>query len=276
MTFQPIVPFGGIGGWQYLRRTMDMQREAFDASPTLQRDVDYFRENISKVGTAEDLVADRRLMTVALGAFGLDEDINNKFFIRKVLEEGTQDRTALANRLADRRYVAFSEAFGFGNGRLPNTALSDFGDRITSAFLERQFEIGVGQSDNSLRLALGFEREIPQIAQRETSENTKWLTILGNRPLRQVFETAFGLPTAFGALDLDRQVETFRDRSERFFGVSEVSDFADPEVLESVLRNFFVQSQLRDGIGGIGGASGASTALTLLNAAARPSILSIV
>ena len=276
MTFQPVVPFGGIVGWQYLRRTMDMQREAFEASPTLQRDVDYFRQTIGSITTAEELVADRRLMTVALGAFGLDEDINNKFFIRKILEEGTLDRTALANRLADSRYVAFSEAFGFGNGLLPKTGLSGFAERTTAAFLERQFEIGVGQTDPSMRLALGFEREIPQIAERETSDETKWLTVLGNRPLRQVFETAFGLPAAFGTLDLDRQIETFRDRSERVFGVSDFSDFSDPDVMDAAMRIYFARSQVQGGASGSFGTDGASTALTLLSSASRPSLISLL
>ena len=39
--------------------------------------------------SAADLVADRRLLKVALGAFGLEGEIDKKAFIRKVLEEGT-------------------------------------------------------------------------------------------------------------------------------------------------------------------------------------------
>lgn len=272
MSFQPVVPFGGIVGLQYLQRTMDRQREAFDASPVLQRDVDYFRERIGAITTAEDLVADRRLLTVALGAFGLDDDLDNRFLIRKVLEEGTQDPRALANRLTDRRYAALSEAFGFGTGTLPNTARTGFADRIASDFLERRFEIGVGETDTTLRLALELERELPALAARPSSDATKWLTVLGNRPMRQVFETAFGLPPAFATLDLDRQQAVFRDRSERLFGVSSFSDFAEADTLEKLTRTFLARAQLAEGAGA--GASAASTALTLLSQAAPPNLLS--
>jgi hypothetical protein len=275
MSFQPVVPFGGVVGLQYLRRTMDIQREAFDASPVLKRDVDYFRENIASVTSAEDLVSNRQMLKVALGAFGLDGDLDSKFLIRKVLEEGVTSPEALANRLSDTRYRELSKAFGFGNGTLPNTGLSGFAERITSAYLQRQFEVGVGASDNNLRLALSFEREIPEIAQRSTSDETKWFTVMGNRPLRQVFETAFGLPTAFGTLDLDRQLDTFRDRAERFLGISEFSDLADPETQNRLVQLFLTRAQLAQGPSLSAAGSGASVALTLLSQTASPGLLSL-
>mgnify|MGYP006142551315 FL=1 len=81
--FQPIVPSGGLVGWRFLQRTYESQADNFNQSTQLQRDTEYFRENIASISNAEDLVADRRLLTVALGAFGLDADLGNKFFIKK-------------------------------------------------------------------------------------------------------------------------------------------------------------------------------------------------
>lgn len=109
--FQPVLPLSGLPGWVLLNRTLESQTQAFNASPQIVRDTDYFVENIANVRSAEDLVSDRRLLTVALGAFGLDEDINNRALIQKVLEDGTADPASLANRLADDRYARFSEAF---------------------------------------------------------------------------------------------------------------------------------------------------------------------
>jgi hypothetical protein len=273
MSFQPIVPFGGFVGWQFLQRSMESQREAFDASPVRQREIDYFRENIGSVSSPEDLVNDRRLRAVALGAFGLDDDIDSKAFIRKVLEEGVADPRSLANRLSDSRYRAFSEAFGFGNGLPPNTIRPDFGTEIAEAYLARQFEVGVGQSDPSLRLALGLGRELPQIAERSSSNDTKWLTVMGNRPLREVFETALGLPDSFGALDIDRQLAEFKDRAGRFLGVSDFSDFTDPGKRDELLRLYLVRAQLE---GSAGGARVSSPALTLLRGASAPGLLSLL
>ena len=267
MSFQPVVPFGGFAGWQFLQRTMDAQRQAFDAAPVRQRDLDYFRDRIGQITSAEALVADRRLRSVALRAFGLGDDIDNRFFIQKVLEGGTDDPAALANRLTDSRYRAMAEAFGFGNGSLPRTALRGFADQIADAFLQREFEVGVGQADQSMRLALTLERELTGIAARPVTNDTKWLTIMGNPPLRRVFETALGLPQSFGALDLDRQLAEFKDRALSRFGTADVSGLASPERQQDVVRNFLAQAQISGGFG-VGESGSTSPALTLLTAAA--------
>ena len=86
--FQPVIPSGGISGWRFLQRTYDAQLETFGQSAQIQRETDHFKEKIAGITTAEDLVADRQLLTVALGAFGLSDDIDNKFFIKKMLECG--------------------------------------------------------------------------------------------------------------------------------------------------------------------------------------------
>lgn len=52
MSFTPIVPMSGYGGWTFLQRTMDKQKDAFDASATMKREEAYFRENIGNVRTA--------------------------------------------------------------------------------------------------------------------------------------------------------------------------------------------------------------------------------
>lgn len=243
MTFQPVIPFGGNAGWFFLQRTLESQQETFEKGTVLQRDVDYFRENIGAVDSAADLVADRRLLTVALGAFGLDDDLPNKAFIEKVLNEGTLERDAFANKLADSRYASLATAFGFDLSP-PNTKLSTFPDQIIESFETRQFEIAVGNSDESMRLALGLGRELDDITSRDLSEDALWFTIMGTPPLRAVFEAAFNLPASIGALDIDRQLEIFKSKAAQNFGDSGVRQFTDPGKQEELLRRFFIGSDL--------------------------------
>jgi hypothetical protein len=94
-----VVPASGLVGWTFLQRTASRQIETLAAQPVAQRNEAWFRERIGQIGTAADLVADRRLLEVALTAFGLESDIDNRFFIRKVLEDGTLRNDALSNRL---------------------------------------------------------------------------------------------------------------------------------------------------------------------------------
>lgn len=245
MSFTPVVPLTGYAGWTFLTRTIDSQKNAFEGSAAVTQSVEYFAENIDDITSAEDLVNDRRLLEVALGAFGLGEDINNKFFIQKILEEGTSSDDALANRLADKRYAAFADAFGFADGDIPATQDPQFAAEVADLYTEKQFEIAVGDQNSDFRIALNAQRELTELADRNISDSAKWFTMMGNPPLRDLFETALALPSEVSQLDLDKQLEIFREKSERRFGTDKISDFADPETQEDLIRLFIVQSEMQ-------------------------------
>lgn len=263
MTFQPVVPLGGIGGWAFLSRTREAQQEAFDRSASVVRDTAYFEERIGAVGSAEELVADRRLLRIALGAFGLDSEIDSTFFVRKTLEETTFDPKSLSNRLSDKRYLEMAKAFGFGDLDPPNTALSDFGARITALYRERQFEVAVGNQSEDMRLALGLERDLGGLIDKGMSDKAAWFTVMATQPLRVVFERAFGLPTVIGTLDIDRQLELFRGKAQALFGDPSLAQFADPEKLDTLRRSFLAQSELQAG-GGFAQSTRGAAALAML------------
>lgn len=260
MSFQPILPATGFLGWQFLQNTLEKQQDTFNKSAVLKRDVEYFRENIGKVRTAEDLVSDRRLLQVALGAFGLDEDINNRFFIRKILEEGTSDREALASRLADKRYAKLSDAFGFANPGLPRTGLAFFAETIIDRYQVKQFERAVGEQDDNLRAALNFENGFKEILADNKGNDARWFAALGNPPIRRVIEAALGLPQSIAGIDLDLQLEQFQSRTEATFGSRDISVLGDVEAREKLTRLFLVRSEADL----FGGTSSGSVALSLL------------
>lgn len=262
MTFQPIIPLAGYSGWAFLNRTMDSQKSAYNASAEIKRDTEYFKENIGSVETVEDLMSDRRLLSVALGAFGLGEDIDSKFFVQKVLTDGTIDSDALANKLSDKRYLEFSRAFGFGDFETPNTVLSAFPNDIISKYQDVQFETAVGEQNNSMRLALNLDRELSEIAAKDTSDNGAWYGVMGNTAVRTVFETALGLPSSIGSLDLDQQLTGFREKTEQYFGDSEISQFSDPEKRDELVRLYLVRNEIAQGNVGT---SSAQNALALLS-----------
>ncbi len=261
MTFQPVLPFGGFAGWRFLQSSLASQQAQFSETPVQDRDRDYFRENINKVTSAEDLVGDYRMLRVALGAYGLQEDLPNRAFIEKVLSDGVDSDEALSNRLADKRYRAFSEAFGFGSTLPPRTQSPTFADQVLVRFDRQSFEVAVGEVDGDMRLALAASREVPDIVAAGGSDATAWLTVMGNPPLRQVFETAFGLPSSIATIDLDRQVEAFQAGAERTLGSSEFAQLADPETLDDLLRSFTIRAQLN---AGISATTPGATAITLL------------
>lgn len=259
--FQPIIPTVGLAGWRFLQRTYDTQFEAFTRSSELQRDTEYFRNKIASITSAEELVADRRLLTVALGAFGLQDDINNRYFIQKVLEEGTTNDDALANRFSDTRYVDLSEAFGFGPSEFLKVGEPDFISAIVVRFQANSFEVAAGEQDDAMRVALYAQRELAELAKQDSSADAKWFTVLGDPPMRKLFEKALGLPSSIGQIDIDQQLSTFKDRAMSIFGSDRFDQFLDPETRQNVITKYLVRDQI-DNLGI--GLTSHSIALTLL------------
>jgi Protein of unknown function (DUF1217) len=261
VSFQPVLPQTGYSGWRFLKRTIVPQQAVQQALPAQQRDEAYFRDRIGKVTTAAQLVNDKRLLRIALTAFGLEGDVNSKAFIQKILEGGTLKEGSLANKLADKQYQKFAAAFGFGDYSVPRTKISTFPDEILTQFRARSFEAAVGAQNNTYRLALNAEREIPALAARSMGETSKWYTVLGNAPLREVIQTALGLPKSFSSIDIDQQVSVLKAKAEAAFGSPDLGQFRDPAKMEALVRRFLLISEMQ---GQSAASSPAATALALL------------
>lgn len=244
MSFQPVISGNGPAGWKFLQRTYDTQFKAFNASPVRNRDAEYFTKAIANVKSAADLVADRRLLSVALGAFGLQDDINNKYFIQKILEDGTTAKDSLANRLSDGRYRKLSEAFGFGPQETVKTGNIDAMIDMAKLHDTQSFEAAVGEINDSMRIALFAERELADLSTKDVSEDTKWFTLMSLPPLRQMFETALGLPSAFGQLDIDKQLQTFKEKITKVTGNASIEQFSDPVARERMTALYLARSQI--------------------------------
>lgn len=245
MPFTPVIPATGLAGWNFLTISRESQTEIFNRSPDIQRDVDYYKENIGAAETLDDLMSDRRLLKVALGAFGLGEEINKGAFVRKVLAEGTSDRSAFAIRLNNPDYLELAETFVVNSQGGMSIAASV--DDITEKYQTNAFETEVGTVDNSMRLALNFKREIAELADAGLSENAGWFKVMASVPMRTVFEGAFNLPEGFSQLDLDRQKEVLSDRSNSLLGGKTVDVFKDPENIEKAIRRFLLTEQINQG-----------------------------
>ena len=261
MSFQPILPLSGLAGWAFLNRTKERQEASFNATPQIERDVALFRERFASLQSASDLVDSRPILKVALGAFGLQDDLDNRAFIRKILEGGTEDRSALANRLSDKRYLAFAKAFSFLTPSGTPANNDGLVEQIVTSYRSREFEIAVGKQDQPMRLALALQRELPQLAQSYSSEQARWFALLGNPPLREVLETSLGFPKQFASLDIDTQMVRMQTAARQRFGTSEISELARDDRLSGLTERFLVMSQLAQNPTGT---SSSSVALMLL------------
>ncbi|CUH79810.1 hypothetical protein TRM7557_02587 [Tritonibacter multivorans] len=274
MTFTPYIPSQGIAGWNFLQSTYDRQFEAFSQSGDLSNDTDYFLENIGAVQTSEDLLNDRRLLQVAVKAFGLQEEVDYRALLERVLNEGTTASDALANTLDDQRYVELSEAFGFGPGQSLKTADKGAMQSVVDAFNTSSFEEAIGEQDEVMRNALFAQRSFPELLgdtiQEEGSEGSlrdnavseflariggdpeeeedrtleeKWQEMLNRDSLDEFFNTAFSLGNSVLTMDDDERIEAYMDSAEELLGTSDPAIFFAPENAANVTALFTAQAR---------------------------------
>lgn len=171
--------------YRSLESTREQQFAVIQRDPLIDRDVQYFLENAGEVETVEEFVNDRRLMSVALSAFALDEEINLLGRMKVILTEPPEDEDSLVNKLIDPRFKEIAEAFQFasrGTGRLK---LISFRNEVVDMFLTNEFEKRLGQQNPALREAEYFRRKIGDI------DGT--FDILGDKVLRAVVTFTLGL-----------------------------------------------------------------------------------
>ena len=77
-------------------------------------------------------------------------------------------------------------------------------------------------------------------------------------------ESALGLPSSFAQLDIDTQLERFRDKLSRQTGSADISQFKNPEAVDRLTTLYFARAQIASFSAG---RSAAQTALTLLQSA---------
>lgn len=99
--------------YQILTRDLGRSLQRVEQQPMVQRETEYYLENITKVTTAEEFVNDYRLFNYAMRAHGLEDMAYAKAFMLKALEEGVSDPDAFANKLTDKRYAEFVRSFNF-------------------------------------------------------------------------------------------------------------------------------------------------------------------
>jgi hypothetical protein len=135
----------------------------FQKSPDYAQAVSYYQANIGKVTSVDQLLGDRRLLTVALSAFQLESQVDNTGLLRKLLSQDPTQSGSLAQQLLDPRFTAFAKAFS----SLRTDSGTSIHDPINinsvlAGYQTNEYEkwVSSNDSDPSLRQAMYFERTV--------------------------------------------------------------------------------------------------------------------
>lgn len=105
--------FTTTADYQRITRDLDRTLKLKASEPTVARETEYYLSRIGEIKSIDEFIEDTRVFNYAMKAFGLEEMSYAKAFMRKVLTEGIDDQNSFANKLVDKRYRDFAEAFNF-------------------------------------------------------------------------------------------------------------------------------------------------------------------
>lgn len=193
------------------------------ASSTISRQTKYYMANIGKVKTVDDLLKNDKLYTYVMKAFGLDDMINAKGLIAKVLNGGVASSKSLANTLHDARYKALASAFDFATFGTATTSQTTATQGTVDKYIEIALETDAGKQNEGTRKALYFQRMAPKL--------TSLYGILADKTLLSVVQTAFGLDPSMSKLNIDVQVKLMETHLK-------VGDLQNPAKLAKIIGRF--------------------------------------
>jgi Protein of unknown function (DUF1217) len=184
-----------LAGYQPYVADENQKIETYSQQSTVQQDVTYFENNISKVKSVDDLTKDPKLLSFVTTAFGLDADAAYPAKIAAVLNSNVSDQSSYANSLIDPRYQQLAKEFNVASNGMASFSDSSVISDVVNRYLTNSYEESLDNTNPALRQAAYFLRNIGNIKSP--------YDILGDPVLRDVFETTTGLPATIANLPVD-------------------------------------------------------------------------
>jgi hypothetical protein len=265
------LPLTGVEGWTVLQKTVEKQKQTMQKSAYIKREIAYFKEQLPKTDTTEKLMKNPRMLRFALTAFGLEDQLNSQALVKKILDGGTDDAKSLANRMKDYRYQDFANTFGYGNAVKPTFESKSFAQSIVDRYVGQQLQNAVGEQDNDMRVALYAQDRLGKMSTKYGIQGSGWYYVIADKPLREMFNTVFGLPDSFVQIDVDRQKSVYEARASAMFGKKDLTAFSDPKQIDKLVKRYLAISSANNS--GLNTTSSAGIAYTLLSSAIGASSL---
>ena len=205
------------------------------SEPSVKTATAYYAANIGKVKSISDLVGNYRLLSYALTAYGLGDQVNNKALVTKVLEGGDTRHQRRSPTRSPTPTGRSSPQPSISSARGATSVTSSTAVATTkAAYTEQTLETQQGKQDVGVQLALYFQRVAPTIKSA--------YSVLGDKNLLEAFQTIYGITlNSNGNIDTNAAIV---DRT------MPIKDLQDPTKLKQLTARFTAQYTLLYGPGG--------------------------
>lgn len=206
-----------------ISRNLDSTLAALAKQPDVKLDIDHYGRRIEEIKSVDDFLRDDRVFRFAMKAFGLGDFAYAKAFMRKALTQGIDAPDAFVNQLADSRYRDFVETFNFQRYGETATIFDRARQGTIDRYLRQTLEEREGAQNESVRLALYFQRKAPQIEGP--------FDILSDKALTRFAYTMLGLSPSTSAINIDKQAAILQSRID-------FADFKSPDRVTRLVSRY--------------------------------------
>jgi hypothetical protein len=203
--------------------------EKTEAQETATKAAEVYQEKIQSIGSVSELLADREVLDVVIGAFGFDSEEVTDDFLKQAFGSDLSDPKSFVNQQANSRWAELVASFNFDSeGNLTRETMGTIQQRgevmeTVNKYLRQTLEEAEGESNEAVRLALYFQRAAPLV--------TDAYGLIADDALMAVFRTTFGYSDEFSNMDVDQQARIINDNMD-------LADLQDPEKLERFLQRY--------------------------------------
>lgn len=187
------------------------------------KNINDYLQNITQVKSADDLLANDKLLNFALVAHGFTDEVIDKRTLKAILEGGIDDPKSPANQHPDKRFAALAASFNFARYGEDATTYNATQSPAIDKYLRQTLEEDAGKQNEGVRLALYFQRKAPSIR--------SYYEFLADPAIAKVMRSTLGFPDALAQANIDKQVDLIKERID-------IEDFKDPEKVDEFLKRF--------------------------------------
>ena len=203
--------------------------ETVTAKETATKAATYYQEKIQGIRSVDELLADRGVIDVVLGAFGLDASDTSDDFLKQIFASDLSDPKSFVNQQSSNRWAEMTASFNFDSDgvltRATSGTIQQRGETLETVnlYLRQTLEENEGESNEAVRLALYFQRTAPTM--------TDAYDMIADDALMEVFRITFGYTDDFSSMDVDAQAKVINAKLD-------LADLQDPDKMTRYLERF--------------------------------------
>lgn len=221
------------------------------AAKKADAEIAYYKEQMQRITTVDQLLADKRLVNVMLTSRGIDTASVTTKELKQMFTSDLSNPKSYVNQQGDKEFAELVASFNFdAKGKLTDDVsvlgnVQQRGDVLETVnkYIRQTMEEDQGASSEGVRLALYFSRKAEDI--------TSAYDILGDSALSQFFTTAFNLSSYISNMDVEAQAEMVN----KYIDLKKLSD---PDYVRGIIQRY---TALYDSANSTASASAALTIL---------------